>query len=340
MSNVYGDSDATDLPSGSSPYHSAMKRRKSLALESDQSGFGWGDAQSNISDCLDESLELLAAEISSRTYPTETTARMEDSPETIRSVSDTNMVDYSGRAGGISRTDSQALAERMGAIQTKAVEQFGLVDEQLLDGQTQQNHIATIQKKVEEQFGLIADQLSDGQIQRNQIVTTADALVTSFQTALTASNISQQKHETEIRNNVLHLNTLLQNNQVLVAKNRDLEQMSRTQLQATAIQEGRQRNLSAQSATMQQNQWTQQQQMGSHEQATLQAQQEFAQMREIDRNRTEFPSPKPSSGPATNRTTQPVGEPIPTRPDGTDGEVFDPGKTTNGGNSQRESGAK
>ena len=112
-------------------------------------------------------------------------------------------------------------------------------------------------------------------------------------------------------------------------KNRDLEQLSRTQLQDLAIQDGRQRNLSRQAVTTQQNQRNPQQ-MGAHEHATLQMQQDFAQMRERNRNRTEFTAQKPSSVSTTNRTTQPAAEPIPTRPDGNAGPAFDPWQATNG----------
>ena len=144
---------------------------------------------------------MLATEISSRTYPTETTAILEDSTEPIRSVSDTYMPDYFGREEEIARTDSHVSAERLGEIQTKVGGQFGLIDEQLSAGRTQQNHIATTQTKVGEQFGLIAEQLSDGQTQQNHIVTTADDRAASLQTALKAFNISQKKRETAIHNN-------------------------------------------------------------------------------------------------------------------------------------------
>ena len=58
---------------------------------SNHSGSGWEDAISAKSDDLDDTLELLATEIQNRRIPTATPMIMEDSPESIRSTSDTQM---------------------------------------------------------------------------------------------------------------------------------------------------------------------------------------------------------------------------------------------------------
>ena len=120
-----------------------------------------------------------------------------------------------------------------------------------------------------------------------------------------------------IQSNEAQLQELLKANQEMMAKNRELEDLSTTQLEALAVQEERQRMLGQQTDNIQNLQWNHRKQMGAHEQATLQMQQDLAQMRERNRNRT--PDPSSSSActmpvihekmPApifTNQTTDPL----------------------------------
>ena len=148
----------------------------------------------------------------------------------------------------------------------------------------------TMQQKVDEQLGNIAGQIREGQGRQSQIVLASDTLVASLQDALQALQLSQSKRETSIRQNEIQLNTLLRNNLDLTGKNAELEQLTRGKLQALAIQEERQRLLSHQTENLQQKQRTQQQQMGTHGQATLQMQQDLLHMGESNRQRPEIPA--------------------------------------------------
>ena len=209
---------------------------------------------------------MLAAEIGSRTCPTETSVIMEDSPGELRSTFDTVPAVKLGAKTRSAETDSQVSTDRIDAIQAH----------------------------VQEKFDHVADQLQTGQAQQIHLASTADALVASLHTALTALNLSQQQHEVVIQNNEQQLNAILKSNEEMMANNIDLGQFSRNRLQALAVQEARQINLSHQSANMQQHQLTQHQQMDAHEQATLKMQQGLAQMRGgtgIDRHYRRKPRP-------------------------------------------------
>ena len=186
---------------------------------------------------------------------------IEDSPPQPRATSNTTPTLQTDAKESQAPTDSQVLADRLNLSQCKLEGEFDHITNQLRDGETQQNNIATA----------------------------ADALVASLQTALTALNISHQKHESAIHNNE-QLNLMLKNNQDLMSKNTEMGQLPRSQLQATDAQEERRRNLRHQTVTLKQQQWTHQQQLGVRGQATLQEQQDMDQMRERNLDRANHPS--------------------------------------------------
>ena len=152
------------------------------------------------------------------------------------------------------------------------------------------NQIMLIQRRVEEQFDRVQDQLVEGKTKQDEIITAADSLVTSLQTALTALNISQQKHETAIGQNESQLQALLKRNEEIANKNLELEKLSREQLQALYIQDERQRALGQQSELLKQHQWSQSNQLNVHGQTASRIQQEMAELRVKNRERTHEPS--------------------------------------------------
>ena len=274
----------------SAPYPIAERRGISINQESNHSGSGWGDAQSSMSDNLDETLDLLAAEINDRTFPTATAAIMEDPPDQTRNARALPTDDAISM--GDSTDQSLPISDTMPELHSTPTSCRKATDKVLTDRANQ------IQSKVDDQFGQIAKQLQGGQIRQNHIVTSADTLVASLQTALTALNLSQRKHEVAIQKNEHQMHAHLKNNQEMMARNSDLEQLSRGQLKYIAIQEERQRTLSDQTATIQQHQRGQQQQLGVRGRATLQMLQDLAKIRARNRNRpgnsepsSTFPTP-------------------------------------------------
>ena len=193
----------------------------------------WGDAESRKSDAHTELLELASAEIEGRKNSVATTMAVVD---TQSSVSDDTQ---NGKIG------TKVLAGRLDLIQTKV-------------GEKSNGGTAQIQMT---------------QLQQNNTVSAADQLVKSLQDALAALNLSQLKHEAAIQHNEAQLTSMMKNSQELMAKNVELEQLPRNQLQALAVQEERQRTLSQQAEVMQQQQWIHNQQLGAQSQTRQQIQQ-------------------------------------------------------------------
>ena len=306
-SSVHGDSQASnpDAPTGQGPYPSASRRR-SVTAKSNHSGSVWEDALSGTPDVLSrepdgasrksdelaDTLDMIQAEISSRVCPSIAEAIMEDSPEAVRPTSLANL------AAKEAVTHHQ---KNDSSIPPPAQES---IDAKLLNGR-----LDLIQYKVGEKFENVANQIREGHAQQQHIVVTADTLVASLQPALTALNISQQKHETVIQTNEQQLAALWKHSQEIMSGNWDLEQLPREQLQAMTAHEERQKNLNRHATNLQQQQWAQQQQMGMFGQTTAQIQQDLAQMRERSRNRTEPPGGAASSTLPTIHEVQP--RPIP-----------------------------
>ena len=256
----------------------------SRSRDSNRAGSACEDAQSarsGMSDDIDDALDMLAAEISSRIYPTATSVIMEDSPEQLRSTSNSILPPTQNPNADSSIADAQLLTQRMGQMQAT----------------------------VEEKFTGMAGKIQDGQNQQNHIVSAADTLVAPLKDALHALKLSRGKHEAAIQHNEQQLNSLLGNNTDLTSKNVEMGQLSRSQLQAPTAQEERRRNLSHQTANLQHNQWAQQQKMGAHGQATLQMQRDMAKMRENNRYRPEIPTMHQFAPTMTNQDSQERAQP-------------------------------
>ena len=113
---------------------------------------------------------------------------MEDSPEPIRSISDTKL---GNKRGWLPQpSGARVIAERMGRMQTQ----------------------------MSNQFDDIAVQIKDGQARQNRLSSAADTLARSMKDAMRAIQLSQSKHETAIQQNDRQLQTLLHHNADLASK--------------------------------------------------------------------------------------------------------------------------
>ena len=279
---------------GSQPY--------SRSRDSNQSDSVWEDAQSNQSlDEIDDTLSLLAAEISSRTYPTTTAVIMEDSPEQEKSVSESilpSLMDCGNSVDSLP-ADHQSLGHQTTInhsswpVQPTTNIMVQVKPETEEDSRTVEEKISAMQEVVEQQFKNITTQIMDGQTKQQDMASAADALVESLRETLQTLQLSQAKHESAMVANEAQLKTLLQNNADLVTRNLALEQQTMQQMHSLNRQEENHRNLTQQTATIHQQQFNQQQQMGAHGQATIQMQQELSQMRDNNRRRTEIIPPRP-----------------------------------------------
>ena len=289
---------------GSQPY--------SKSRGSDHSGSAWEDAQSPLSmDDIDDTLSLLAAEISSRSYPTSTSVIMGDSPELKKSAS--MIIDAGNQPGSEPIADVHPPnlpgTTHPGELQQSTNADLTQLDEKTTeDSRVTSDQLNAMQKIVEQQFKHISSQIVDGQIKQQNMASTADALVESLRETLQALQLSQTKHETAMKENEAQLKTLLQSNADLVARNLELEHVTTQQMHFLNRQDECHRNLTQQTATIHQQQFQQQQQMGAHGQATLQMQQELSKMRESNCQRTEtFPVAGDARkfGPKGNETREP-----------------------------------
>ena len=151
----------------------------SRSRDSNHSGSGREGAQSAMSDDFEDTLDMLAAEIDNRAFPTSTSVIVGDSTGKLRSHSNT-MIPTSRNVSASNRSaDSQIIAESANHMPEKAGGEFANIAGQLRDGQHRQNHIASA----------------------------AETLLASLRDALQALRLSQSKHDAEIQHNEQQLNT-------------------------------------------------------------------------------------------------------------------------------------
>ena len=203
------DSDSAFVAVRHERTQSTLNLPYARSRDSNHSGSGWEDAQSAQSSDVDDTLEMLAAEISSRRIPTRAPVIMEDSPGQIRPTSNALMImeDSPGKIrpapstlmavplpGNLTDNESQIIVDTVMTIEqeindplpnpTNVIDAIMPPDQQgqpqTNESQLISNRMGLIQAKAEQQFTTMAVQLKDGQNKQNHIATAADTLVNSL----------------------------------------------------------------------------------------------------------------------------------------------------------------
>ena len=273
------------------------------------------DVRSAKSDDLDDTLEMLAAEIKQRTYPSSVPIILEDSPGKLvhPDVSLMNVKLFET----LSDRDSQTIVDTVMAIEEQISNPIQSTPSDLgnalpiadtpkdLEVQAIHERMDGMQTLVEKQFNAMAVQLKEGSDKQAQLVTASDNLVDSLRIALQALQVSQTRHETMLTQNESQLATLLQKNAELSTRNANLENAALNHHQTMIRQEERQNTLNQQAEGMHQQQMSQQYQLGRQEQSSMHLQQEFPLMRERNRDRPEIPSAQQFVPESMNQQTRP-----------------------------------